>query len=159
MVLAAAVVLVARPRAAGGNTGFGFNASGISGPPAPPFSPAAAPTTWDWLRQVRGRLPVHQRHPPGPAGRVLWLTRASGDTAELLARTTFWHRAAAEPLKTAVTDRDKVVLLADSTALVTATMSLHQQMIVPPMTSHPMSPGSRTSIQGVGCAPAIANPP
>jgi hypothetical protein len=82
------------------------------------------------------------------------------DTAGLLASTTFkCTGAAAEPLKTATTDQDTVVLLADFYRAGDGNdESFTAQMIVSAGDIAPDIAGIQNVwIQGVGCAPAIAH--
>jgi hypothetical protein len=94
-------------------------------------------------------------HAPLRAGQgVRW------DTAGLLASTTFkCTGAAAEPLKTATTDQDTVVLLADFYRAGDGNdESFTAQMIVSAGDIAPDIAGIQNVwIQGVGCAPAIAH--
>jgi hypothetical protein len=162
-VLAAAAVLVASPAwAAGGNTGFGFNASGISGfPTGAAFltgGGAFNPVT-GFVKSAGGfRCTSDVRQ--GPLTGCLAGQGVRWDTAALLASTTFkCTGAAAEPLKTAVTGRDTVVLLADFYRAGDGNdESFTAQMIVSAGDIAPDIAGIQNVwIQGVGCAPAVAN--
>ncbi len=116
-VLAAAVVLMAAPAfAAGGHTGFGFNATGISGFPAGAASLTGGgsydPGTG--FAKSGGGFRCTTDVGQGPLAGCLAGQGVRWDTAGLRASTTFkCTGAAAESLKTAVTDQDTVVLLAD----------------------------------------------
>jgi len=162
-MLAAAVIVTGPPAwAAGGHTGFGFNARGISG-----FPTGAATLTgggsYDpgtgFVKSAGGfRCTSDVRQ--GPLTGCLSGQGVRWDTAGLLASTTFkCTGAAAEPLKTAVTDKDTVVLLADFYRAGDGNdESFTAQMIVSADDLAPDIAGiQHVWIQGVGCAPAIAN--
>jgi hypothetical protein len=162
-VLAAAVVLVASPAwAAGGNTGFGFNAAGISGFPtgAAFLTGGGAFNPGTGFVKSAGGFRCTSDVRQGPLTGCLAGQGVRWDTVELLASTTFkCTGAAAEPLKTAVTDRDTVVLLADFYRAGDGNdESFTAQMIVSAGDIAPDIAGSQNVwIQGVGCAPAVAN--
>jgi hypothetical protein len=162
-VLAAAVLLIAAPAwAAGSNVGFGFNATGISG-----FRTGAAFLTGGGaynpgtgFAKSAGGFRCTSDVGQGPLTGCLAGQGVRWDTAGLLASTTFkCTGSAAEPLKTATTDQDTVVLLADFYRAGDGNdESFTAQMIV--------SAGDIASdiagvqnvwIQGVGCASAIVN--
>ncbi len=171
-VLAVAVLLIAAPAwAAGGNTGFGFNATDISG-----FPTGAARLTGGgafnlgtgFVKSAGGfrctedvlQGPLGQPGDPCLAGEgVRW------DTVELPASTMFkCTGAAAEPLKTAVTGtnatgNNTVVLVADFYRAGDGNdESFTAQMIVSDGDIAPDINGIQNVwIQGVGCASAIAN--
>jgi hypothetical protein len=161
--LAAAVVLMAAPAfAAGGNSGFGFNATGISGFPAGAASLTGGgsfnPGTG--FAKSGGGFRCTSDVGQGPLAGCLAGQGVRWDTAGLLASTTFkCTGAAAEPLKTAITDQDTVVLLADFyRAGDGIDESFTAQMIVSADDIAPDIAGIQNVwIQGVGCAPAIAN--
>ena len=161
--LAAAVVLVASPAwAAGGNTGFGFNAAGISGFPtgAAFLTGGGAYNPGTGFVNSAGGFRCTSDVRQGPLAGCLAGQGVRWDTVELLASTTFkCTGAAAEPLKTAVTDRDTVVLLADFYRAGDGNdESFTAQMIVSAGDIAPDIAGIQNVwIQGVGCAPAIAN--
>jgi hypothetical protein len=162
-VLAAAVLLIAAPAwAAGGHVGFGFNATGISG-----FRTGAAFLTGggsytpgaDFAKSAGGfrcTSDVGQ----GPLTGCLAGQGVRWDTAGLLASTTFkCTGAATEPLKTATTDQDTVVLQADFYRAGDGNdESFTAQMIVSAGDIAPDIAGIQNVwIQGIGCAPAIAH--
>jgi len=162
-VLAAAVVVIGPPAwAAGGHTGFGFNARGISG-----FPTGAATLTgggsYDpgtgFVKSAGGfRCTSDVRQ--GPLTGCLKGQGVRWDTVELLASTTFkCTGATTEPLKTAVTDKNTVVLLADFYRAGDGNdESFTAQMIVSADDLAPDIAGIQNVwIQGVGCAPGIAN--
>jgi hypothetical protein len=161
--LAAAILLLASPAwAAGGNSGFGFNATGISGFPTGAafltgggsFNPGTG------FAKSAGGFRCTSDVRQGPLAGCLAGQGVRWDTAALLASTTFkCTGAAAEPLKTAVTDRDTVVLLADFYRAGDGNdESFTAQMIVSAGDLAPDIAGIQNVwIQGVGCAPAIAH--
>src|SRR6266705_3454629 len=130
-VLAAAVVLIATPAfAAGGNSGFGFNATGISG-----FPTGAAFLTGGGA------------YNPGTGfAKSAGGFRCTSDVRQ-------------DPLTTAVTDQDTVVLLADFYRAGDGNdESFTAQMIVSAGDIAPDIAGIQNVwIQGVGCAPGIAH--
>jgi hypothetical protein len=162
-VLAAAVVLVASPAwAAGGHVGFGFNAAGISGFPtgAAFLTGGGSYVPGTGFAKSGGGFRCTSDVRQGPLTGCLAGQGVRWDTAALLASTTFkCTGSAAEPLKTAVTDQDTVVLLADFyRAGDGIDESFTAQMIVSASDIAPDIAGIQNVwIQGVGCAPAIAN--
>ena len=162
-VLAAAIVMIGSPAwAAGGHVGFGFNARGISGFPTGSafltgggsYNPATG------FVNSAGGFRCTSDVQQGPLTGCLSGQGVRWDTVELLASTTFkCTGAAAEPLKTAVTDRDTVVLLADFYRAGDGNdESFTAQMIVSAGDIAPDIPGVQNAwIQGVGCATAITN--
>ena len=162
-VLATAVLLVsASAFAATGNVGFGFNAREISGFP----TGSATLTGGGAYNPVSGFVhsaggfrctgDVHQ----GPLAGCLAGEGVRWDTVNLLRSTTFkCTGAAAEPLKTATTDENTVVLLADFYRAGDGNdESFTAQMIVSADDIAPDIGGiQKVWIQGVGCASAIAN--
>ena len=162
-VLAAAVVLVASPAwAAGGNVGFGFNAAGISGFPtgAAFLTGGGSYDPGTGFAKSAGGFRCTTDIRQGPLTGCLAGQGVRWDTAALLAGTTFkCTGAAAEPGKTAVTDQDTVVLQADFyRAGDGIDESFTAQMIVSAGDIAPDIAGIQNVwIQGVGCAPAIAN--
>lgn len=162
-MLAAAVALIAAPAwAAGGNIGFGFNAKGISG-----FPTGAASLTGGGSYNPRtgfaksaGGFRCTSDVGQGPLAGCLTGEGVRWDTVELRASTTFkCTGSAAEPLKTAITDEDTVVLLADFYRAGDGNdESFTAQMIVSAGDIAPDIAGIQNVwIQGVGCAPAIAH--
>ena len=162
-VLAAVVVLVAAPAfAAGGHVGFGFNATGISGFPAGAASLTGGgsynPGTG--FAKSGGGFRCTSDVGQGPLAGCLAGQGVRWDTAELRASTTFkCTGSATEPAKTAVTDENTIVLLADFyRAGDGIDESFTAQMIVSAGDIAPDITGIQNVwIQGVGCAPAIAN--
>ena len=113
----------------------------------------------DGLCPFGWRLSMHQRRRPGPAG-CLTGQGVRWDTVELRASTSFkCTGAATEPLKTASTDENTVVLLADFYRAGDGNdESFTAQMIVSADDIAPDIAGTQNVwIQGVGCASAIAN--
>jgi hypothetical protein len=169
-VLAAAVLLIAAPAsAARGNTGFGFNATDISGFPTGAarltgggaFNPgtgfvksAGGFRCTEDVRQGPLAAPLHGGGPCLAGQGVRW------DTAALLPSTTFkCTGAATEALKTATTAEDTVVLKADfyragdgNDESFTAQMIVSDHDIAPDITGI-----QNVWIQGVGCASAIVH--
>jgi hypothetical protein len=162
-VLAAAVLLLAAPAsAAPANIGFGFNATDISG------FPTGAATLTGGGSYNPGTGSVHSAGGfrctsdvgQGPLAGCLTGQGVRWDTVELRASTSFkCTGAAAEPLKTASTDENTVVLLADFyRAGDGVDESFTAQMIVSADDIAPDIDGTQNVwIQGVGCASAIAN--
>src|SRR6266496_3257683 len=116
-VLAAAVLLIAAPAsAAPGNIGFGFNATDISGFPtgAARLTGGGSYNPGTGFAKSAGGFRCTGDVGQGPLAGCLTGEGVRWDTVELRAGTTFkCTGAAAEPLKTAVTDENTVVLLAD----------------------------------------------
>jgi hypothetical protein len=162
-VLAAAVVLIASPAwAAGGNVGFGFNAAGISGFPtgAAFLTGGGAYNPGTGFAQSAGGFRCTSDVRQGPLTGCLAGQGVRWDTAALLASTTFkCTGAAAEPLKTAATDQDTVVLQADFYRAGDGNdESFTAQMIVSADDIAPDLAGIQDVwIQGVGCGSAITN--
>lgn len=163
VVLAAAVLLVsASASAAPGNVGFGFNARDIRGFPAGAATltggGAYNPTTG--FVKSAGGFRCTSDVGQGPLAGCLAGEGVRWDTVELRRSTTFkCTGAAAEPLKTATTDRNTVVLLADFYRAGDGNdESFTAQMIVSAGDIAPDIAGIQNVwIQGVGCASAIAN--
>ncbi len=162
-VLVAGILLVsATASAAPGNVGFGFNARDISGFPtgsATLTGGGAYNPTSGFVNSAGGfrcTSDIHQ----GPLAGCLSGEGVRWDTVELRRSTTFkctgW---AAEPLKTATTDENTVVLLADFYRAGDGNdESFTAQMIVSAEDIAPDIAGIQNVwIQGVGCASAIAN--
>jgi hypothetical protein len=162
-VLAAAALLIAAPAsAAPGNTGFGFNATGISGFPtgAARLTGGGAFNPGTGFVKSAGGFRCTSDVRQGPLTGCLAGEGVRWDTVELLASTMFkCTGAAAEPLKTAITDQDTVVLLADFYRAGDGNdESFTAQMIVSADDIAPDIAGTQNVwIQGVGCASAIAN--
>ena len=162
-VLAAAVLLsAATASAAGGNTCFGFNARDISGFPTGSATLTGGGSynpTIGFAKSAGGfrcTSDVHQ----GPLAGCLSGEGVRWDTVELRTSTTFkCTGSAAEPLKTATTDENTVVLLADFYRAGDGNdESFTAQMIVSADDIAPDIAGIQNVwIQGVGCASAIAN--
>jgi hypothetical protein len=160
---AAALTLSASATAAGdGQTGFGFNARDISGFPTGSatltgggsYNPATG-----FVHSAGGfRCTDDVRQ--GPLNGCLSGEGVRWDTVELRAGTTFkCTGAAAEPLKTATTDENTVVLLADFYRAGDGNdESFTAQMIVSADDIAPDIDGIQNVwIQGVGCTSAITN--
>ena len=162
-VLAAAVLLIAAPAsAAPGNIGFGFNATDISGFPtgAARLTGGGSYNPGTGFAKSAGGFRCTGDVGQGPLAGCLTGEGVRWDTVELRAGTTFkCTGAAAEPLKTAVTDENTVVLLADFYRAGDGTdESFTAQMIVSADDIAPDVAGTQNVwIQGVGCASAIAN--
>ncbi len=162
-VLVAGVLLVsATASAAPGNVGFGFNARDISGFPtgsATLTGGGAYNPTSGFVNSAGGfrcTSDIHQ----GPLAGCLSGEGVRWDTVELRRSTTFkCTGSAAEPLKTATTDENTVVLLADFYRAGDGNdESFTAQMIVSAEDIAPDIAGIQNVwIQGVGCASAIAN--
>jgi hypothetical protein len=162
-VLAAAVLLTAATSsAATGNSGFGFNARDISGFPAGSATLTGGgsynPVTG--FVKSAGGFRCTSDVGQGPLTGCLSGEGVRWDTVNLLRSTTFKCTGkAAEPLKTATTDENTVVLLADfyragdgNDESFTAQMIVSAEDIAPDITGI-----QNVWIQGVGCASAIAN--
>jgi hypothetical protein len=162
--VAATVLLIAGPASAsGGNTGFGFNASGITG-----VSTGAVTLTGGGAYNLDKRGEAFAKSaggfrctadiPQGPLGGCLAGEGVRWDTAGLLSSTSF-RCVTGEALIPAVTDGDTVVLQADFYRAGDGNdESFTAQMIVSAVDIDPGLPGIQNVwIQGVGCAPAIAN--
>jgi hypothetical protein len=162
-VLAAAVLLIAAPAsAARGNTGFGFNATGISGFPtgAARLTGGGAFNPGTGFVKSAGGFRCTSDVGQGPLTGCLAGQGVRWDTVELLTSTTFkCTGSATEPLKTAVTDQNTVVLLADfyragdgNDESFTAQMIVSADDIAPDITGI-----QNVWIQGVGCASVIVH--
>jgi len=168
-VLAAAVLLIAAPAsAARGNTGFGFNATDISGFPhgAARLTGGGAYNPGTGFVKSAGGFRCTSDVGQGPlngclAGQgVRWDTADAADVDPLLGSTTFkCTGAAAEPLKTETTDENTIVLVADFYRAGDGNdESFTAQMIVSADDIAPDIAGIQNVwIQGVGCARAIAH--
>jgi len=162
-VLASAVVLIASPAwAAGSHIGFGFNATGISGFPtgAATLTGGGSYNPGTGFVKSAGGFRCTSDVRQGPLTGCLTGQGVRWDTVELRASTTFkCTGAAAEPLKTAITDKNTVVLLADFYRAGDGNdESFTAQMIVSASDIAPDIAGiQKVWIQGVGCARAIAH--
>jgi hypothetical protein len=162
-VLAAAVLLLAAPAsAAPANIGFGFNATDISGFPtgAATLTGGGSYNPGTGFVHSAGGFRCTSDVGQGPLAGCLTGQGVRWDTVELRASTSFkCTGAAAEPLKTASTDENTVVLLADFyRAGDGVDESFTAQMIVSADDIAPDIAGTQNVwIQGVGCASAIAN--
>ncbi len=162
-VLAAAVLLITAPAsAAPGNVGFGFNATDISGFPtgAASLTGGGAYNPATGFAESAGGFRCTSDVGQGPLAGCLAGEGVRWDTVELRASTTFkCTGSAAEPLKTAITDENTVVLLADFYRAGDGNdESFTAQMIVSAEDIAPDVAGIQNVwIQGVGCASAIAN--
>jgi len=162
-VLAAAVLLFAAPAsAATGNIGFGFNATNISGFPtgAARLTGGGSYNPGTGFVHSAGGFRCTSDVGQGPLAGCLSGQGVRWDTVELRASTSFkCTGAATESLKTASTDEDTVVLLADFYRAGDGNdESFTAQMIVSADDIAPDIAGTQNAwIQGVGCASAIAN--
>ena len=162
-VLAAAVLLIATPAwAAGGNTGFGFNAKGISGFPtgAASLTGGGAYNPGTGFVKSAGGFRCTSDVGQGPLAGCLTGEGVRWDTVELRTSTTFkCTGSAAEPTKTAVTDENTVVLLADFYRAGDGNdESFTAQMIVSADDIAPDIAGIQNVwIQGVGCGEAVVD--
>jgi hypothetical protein len=162
-VLAAAVLLLAAPASATpGNIGFGFNATSISGFPtgAATLTGGGSYNLGTGFVHSAGGFRCTSSVGQGPLAGCLSGQGVRWDTVELRASTSFkCTGAATEPLKTASTDENTVVLLADFyRAGDGVDESFTAQMIVSADDIAPDIAGTQNAwIQGVGCASAIAN--
>ncbi len=162
-VLAAAVLLITAPASATpGNVGFGFNATDISGFPtgAASLTGGGAYNPATGFAESAGGFRCTSDVGQGPLAGCLAGEGVRWDTVELRASTTFrCTGSAAEPLKTAITDENTVVLLADFYRAGDGNdESFTAQMIVSAEDIAPDVAGIQNVwIQGVGCASAIAN--
>jgi hypothetical protein len=159
---ATALALTASGLAATGNVGFGFNATGISGFPtgSATLTGGGAYNPVTGFVHSGGGFRCTSNIVQGPLAGCLSGEGVRWDTVELRRSTTFkCTGAAAELLKTATTDENTVVLLADfyragdgNDESFTAQMIVSAEDIAPDITGI-----QNVWIQGVGCATAIAN--
>ena len=162
-VLVAAVLLTAATAsAARGNIGFGFNATNISGFPtgAARLTGGGSYNPVSGVAKSAGGFRCTSNVGQGPLTGCLAGEGVRWDTVELLRSTTFkCTGSAAESLKTAITDENTVVLLADFYRAGDGNdESFTAQMIVSADDIAPDLAGIQNVwIQGVGCASAIAN--
>jgi hypothetical protein len=163
VVATAAVLLVsATASAATGTIGFGFNATDINGFPtgAATLTGGGAYNLASGFVHSAGGFRCTSDVGQGPLLGCLAGEGVRWDTVELRRSTTFKCTGAAlESLKTATTDENTVVLLADfyragdgDDESFTAQMIVSADDIAPDVTGI-----QNVWIQGVGCAPAIAN--
>jgi hypothetical protein len=148
--------------ASDGQTGFGFNATGISGFPtgSATLTGGGAYNPVSGFVNSAGGFRCTSDVRQGPLAGCLAGEGVRWDTVELRRSTTFkCTGSAAEPLKTATTDENTVVLLADFYRAGDGNdESFTAQMIVSADDIAPDIDGIQNVwIQGVGCAPAIAN--
>lgn len=161
--LVAAVLLTAATAwAAGGNTGFGFNATDIRGFPtgAARLTGGGSFNPGTGFAKSAGGFRCTSDVRQGPLTGCLAGEGVRWDTVELRSSTTFkCTGAAAESLKTAITDENTVVLQADFYRAGDGNdESFTAQMIVSADDIAPDLAGIQNVwIQGVGCASAIAN--
>jgi hypothetical protein len=162
-VLAGVVLLsAATASAAGGHIGFGFNATDIRGFPtgAASLTGGGSYSPGTGFAKSAGGFRCTSDVGQGPLAGCLTGEGVRWDTVELRASTTFkCTGSAAEPLKTAITDDNTVVLLADFyRAGDGIDESFTAQMIVSADDIAPDIAGIQNVwIQGVGCASAVAN--
>jgi hypothetical protein len=162
-VLAAAVLLItATASAAPGNVGFGFNAREISGFPtgSTTLTGGGAYNPVSGFVNSAGGFRCTSDVGQGPLAGCLAGEGVRWDTVELRRSTTFkCTGAAAELLKTATTDDNTVVLLADFYRAGDGNdESFTAQMIVSADDIAPDIAGIQNVwIQGVGCATGIVN--
>src|SRR5215216_3040116 len=163
LVPAAAVLVLAAPAsAAPANIGFGFNATNISGFPtgAATLTGGGSYNPGTGFVHSAGGFRCTSDIGQGPLAGCLTGQGVRWDTVELLASTSFkCTGAATEPLKTASTDANTVVLLADFyRAGDGVDESFTAQMIVSADDIAPDIAGLQNVwIQGVGCTSAITN--
>jgi hypothetical protein len=159
---AAALALSASALAKNGQTGFGFNAREISGFPtgAATLTGGGSYNPETGSAKSAGGFRCTSDIGQGPLAGCLSGEGVRWDTVELRRSTTFkCTGAAAETLKTATTDQNTVVLLADFYRAGDGNdESFTAQMIVSADDIAPDIDGIQNVwIQGVGCASAIAN--
>jgi hypothetical protein len=163
VVAAAALTLVPSAMAAGqSKTGFGFNASEISGFPngAARLTGGGAYNPDTGFVHSGGGFRCTETVLQGPLNGCLAGQGVRWDTADLRASTTFkCTGAAAEPLKTATTDENTVGLDADFYRAGDGNdESFNAQMIVSADDIAPDISGVQNVwIQGVGCGSAIVH--
>ena len=159
---ATALALSASALASDGHTGFGFNARDVSGFPtgAATLTGGGSYNPETGFAKSAGGFRCTSDVGQGPLAGCLAGEGVRWDTVELRRSTTFkCTGAAAEPLKTATTDENTVVLLADFYRAGDGNdESFTAQMIVSADDIAPDIGGIQNVwIQGVGCASAIAN--
>jgi hypothetical protein len=161
LVLLAAILALA-PSAlavAGGNTGFGFNARGISGAPtgAVSLTGGGAYNPENGFVHSAGGFRCTAAVEQGPLSGCQAGQGVRWDTAELLVETKF--KCAGDAAKAAITDGNTAVLLSDfyragdgNDESFTAQLIVSQDDIAPDV------PGVQNVwIQGVGCASATVH--
>jgi hypothetical protein len=156
------LLLAAPASAAGGHVGFGFNATDIRGFPtgAARLTGGGSYDPGTGFVKSAGGFRCTNDVGQGPLAGCLTGEGVRWDTVELLRSTTFkCTGAAVEPLKTAITDENTVVLLADFYRAgdgidesFTAQMIVSADDIAADVTGI-----QNVWIQGVGCASSIAN--
>jgi hypothetical protein len=156
------VLLPASALAAPGNIGFGFNATGISGFPTGEvrLTGGGAYNPDTGFVHSAGGFRCTDDVAQGPLTGCLAGEGVRWDTVELLSSTMFkCTGAATEQLKTATTDDNTVVLLADFyRAGDGIDESFTAQMIVSEDDIAPDIPGVQNVwVQGVGCTSANVN--
>ncbi len=161
-VLAGAVLaLTASASAASGHIGFGFNATDISGFPtgAASLTGGGSYNPENGFANSAGGFRCTSDVGQGPLAGCLTGEGVRWDTVDLQRTTTFkCTGSAAEPLKTAITDENTVVLLADLyRAGDGVDESFTAGMIVSADDIAPDVDGTQNVwIRGVGCASAVA---
>jgi hypothetical protein len=159
---ATALALSASALASDGQTGFGFNARDITGFPtgAATLTGGGSYNPETGFAKSAGGFRCTSDVGQGPLAGCLAGEGVRWDTVELRRSTTFkCTGAAAEPLKTATTDENTVVLLADFYRAGDGNdESFTAQMIVSADDIAPDIGGIQNVwIQGVGCTSAITN--
>jgi hypothetical protein len=162
LMTAAVVLIAASASAAIGNVGFGFNAIGISGFPtgSATLTGGGSYNPTSGFVNSAGGFRCTSNIGQGPLAGCLSGEGVRWDTVELRRSTTFkCTGSAGEALKTATTDENTVVLLADFYRAGDGNdESFTAQMIVSADDIAPDIDGMQNVwIQGVGCASAIAN--
>ena len=162
VLAAAALLIAATSSAATGNVGFGFNARDISGFPtgSATLTGGGSYNPVTGFVNSGGGFRCTSNIGQGPLAGCLSGEGVRWDTVELRRSTTFkCTGSAAEPLKTATTNENTVVLLADFyRAGDGIDESFTAQLIVSADDIAPDIAGTQNVwIQGVGCASAIAN--
>lgn len=160
--LTAVMLTASIASAAGGNVGFGFNARNVSG-----FRTGSATLTGGGsynpvtgFVKSGGGFRCTSDIGQGPLKGCLSGEGVRWDTVNLMRSTTFkCTGSVAEPLKTAATDEDTAVILADFYRAGDGNVeSFTAQMIVSSDDLAPDIEGTQNVwIQGVGCASSIAN--
>src|SRR5438552_15733257 len=161
-LLTAILLTASTASAASGNVGFGFNARDISGFPtgSATLTGGGAYNPVSGFVDSAGGFRCTSDIGQGPLMGCLTGEGVRWDTANLRRSTTFQCTgAAAEPLKTATTDENTVVLLADFYRAGDGNdESFTAQMIVSAADIAPDILGIQNVwIQGVGCTSAITN--
>jgi hypothetical protein len=162
LAVAALLLMAATASAVKGNIGFGFNAKQISGFPtgAAKLTGGGSYNPETGFVKSAGGFRCTSDVGQGPLTGCLTGEGVRWDTVELLASTTFKCTGSmAEALKTAITDENTIVLLADFYRAGDGNdESFTAQMIVSADDIAPDIAGIQNVwIQGVGCASAITN--